>query len=393
MARSLQEALGVLDRGAHLGSLREQEVGFVAQVVDDLPALAWGEAPPRPAVTTPPGEAEDPPGGMTISVLVVGGEALADALSEEAALRPRGFESERTEDAHTALELARAYAPDIVLVDADVAQAGELVESLLDDPLTEPVPIIVVGTFRSTDEAARFVALGVARALPKPVPSDALRRACDEILDAREGRTMRVTLGEPTLEQLADRLSDELKRALVESVDRTARSCRVPLGEGTEVMGALWGAIARVQEIVSQKTGGAVRFGGDAPEGTIAMAPWLHHDLPGAERAGDRGRGAAADVRLQGRRVVVADDDPGVTWFISDLLRTAGCEVHEALDGNTARELAFRVQPELVVSDILMPGMDGFALSRALHRDVALRDVPVILLSLKEDLLQRVREL
>jgi DNA-binding response OmpR family regulator len=393
MARSLQEALGVLDRGAQLGSLREQEVGFVAQVVDDLPALAWGEAPPRETKTMPPEDADDMPAGMAVSVLVVGGEALADALSEEGALRPRGFESERTEDAQTALELARAYAPDIVLVDADVPQSADLVESLLDDPLTEPVPILVVGSFHTTDESARFVALGVAKALTKPVSPDALRRACDEILDAREGRTMRVTLGEPTLEQLAERLSEELKRGLVDSVDRTARSCRVPLGEGTEVMGALWGAIARVQEIVSQKTGGAVRFGGDAPEGTIALAPWLHHDIPGADRVGDRGRGAAADVRLHGRRVVVADDDPGVTWFISDLLRTAGCEVHEALDGNTARDLAFRVQPELVVSDILMPGMDGFALSRALHRDVALRDVPVILLSWKEDLLQRVREL
>jgi len=40
-----------------------------------------------------------------------------------------------------------------------------------------------------------------------------------------------------------------------------------------------------------------------------------------------------------------------------------------------------------------MPGLDGFALSRALRRDVALRDTPVILLSWKEDLLQRVREL
>ena len=45
------------------------------------------------------------------------------------------------------------------------------------------------------------------------------------------------------------------------------------------------------------------------------------------------------------------------------------------------------------MSDILMPRLDGFALSRALRRDVALRDVPVILLSWKEDLLQRVREL
>ena len=393
MTRSLQEALGVLDRGGQLGSMREQEVAFVAQVVDDLPALAWGEAPPREAPAAGAEEADDAPGVMPISVLVVGSEALADALGEDATLRSRAFESERTEDAQTALELARAYAPDVMLVDADVPQASELVEALLDDPLTEPVPIIVVGTFATADEAARYVALGVAKALTKPVPPEVLRRTCDDLLDAREGRTIRMTLGEPTLEQLADRLSDELKRALVDSVDRTARSCRVPLGEGTEVLGALWGAIARVQEIVTQKTGGAVRFGGEAPEGTIALAPWLHHDVPGSERLGARGRGAAADVRLHGRRVVVADDDPGVTWFISDLLRTAGCEVHEALDGITALELAFRVQPELVVSDILMPGMDGFALSRALRRDVALRDVPVILLSWKEDLLQRVREL
>jgi len=265
MTRSLQEVLGVLDRGAQLGSMREQEVAFVAQVVDDLPALAWGEVPPREAPAAGAEELDDAPGVMPISVLVVGSEALADALGEDATLRSRAFESERTEDAQTALELARAYAPDVMLVDADVPQASELVEALLDDPLTEPVPIIVVGTFATADEAARYVALGVAKALTKPVPPEVLRRTCDDLLDAREGRTIRVTLGEPTLEQLAERLSDELKRALVDSVDRTARSCRVPLGEGTEVLGALWGAIARVQEIVTQKTGGAVRFGGEAP--------------------------------------------------------------------------------------------------------------------------------
>jgi DNA-binding response OmpR family regulator len=398
MARSLAEALTVLDRGAKAGSLREADVVFVAQVIDDLPALAWGEVPPAEApeaATTEARsgeEAEESAAALPIAILVVGGEDLAEALTEGEALRPRAFECERTDDAQIGLELARAYAPDVVIVDADVARAAELVEALLDDPLTEPVPILVVGTFRTTDEAARYVALGVAKALPRPVAPELLRRTCDEVLDAREGRTVRITLGEPTLEQLADRLAQELRRALVESVDRPALSCRVPLGEGTEVLGALWGAIARVQEIISQRTDGAIRFGGDAPEGTIALAPWLHHDVGAADRSG-RGRGAAADVRLNGRRVVVADDDPGVTWFISDLLRTAGCEVHEALDGAQALDLAFQVQPELVVSDILMPKLDGFALSRALRRDVALRDVPVILLSWKEDLLQRVREL
>jgi DNA-binding response OmpR family regulator len=390
MTHSLQEALAVLDRGAQ-SALREQDVGFVAQVLDDLPALAWGEAPPRePAVETPGASREAP---IPIAVLIVGDQALADALTEDAASRARAFECERTDDAAAATDLARAYAPDVLVVDVDVPGGPELVETLLDDAFAERVPVVVVGTLRSQEEIGRFVALGVTRTLPRPVAPELLRATCDEIVELQGGRTIRMTLGEPTLEQLANRLADELKSALCDSVDRPALSHRVPLGEGTEVLGALWGAIARVQEIISQKTGGTIRFGGEAPEGAIALAPSLHQDLPGADRLVGRGRGAAADVRLNGRRVVVADDDPGVTWFVSDLLRTAGCEVHEALDGTTALDLTFRVQPDLVVSDILMPGIDGFALCRALRRDVALRDTPVILLSWKEDLLQRVREL
>ncbi len=396
MARALQEALAALDRSSDPGGavVREQELAFVAQVLDDLPALAWGETPARDSSRS----THEAAGStfLPVAILVVGGETLADALTGgtgPTGAGARSFECERTEEVKTALELARAYAPDLVVVDVDVDGAPDLVEALLDDPLTEPVPIVVLGAFTASDELSRYIVLGVSKALAKPATIEALRGACDEILDARDGRTMRITLGEPTLEQLAERLVEELKRALVDAVEKPARAYRVPLGEGTEVVGALWGAIARIQEIITQRTGGKVRFGGDAPEGAVALAPWLHQDLPGAERMVGRGRGAGADVRLRGRRVVVADDDPGVTWFISDLLRTAGCEVHEALDGATALELAFRMQPELVVSDILMPNLDGFALCRALRRDVALRDTPVILLSWKEDLLQRVREL
>ncbi len=394
MTHALQEVLALLDRSSQAGSMREPDVAFIAQVLEDLPALAWGDIPSREAPSRTGAEpANRAPGPVAIAALVVGGEALAGALSEEGHPLTRAFECERTDDVDSALALARAHAPDLVLVDTDLARGPELVEALLDDPLTDPVPVVVLGTFRSPEEVARFVALGVTRTLTKPVSPELLRATCDEIVDTHDERTTRVTLGEPTLEQLGDRLAEELRRALVDSVDRPARALRVPLGEGTEVLAALWGAIARVQEIVTRKTGGTVRFGGDAPEGAIALAPWLQQDLPATDRISGRGRGAAADVRLSGRRVVVADDDPGVTWFISDLLRTAGCEVHEALDGTTALDLALRVQPELVVSDILMPGIDGFALCRALRRDVALRDTPVILLSWKEDLLQRVREL
>ncbi|MGC4069671.1 MAG: response regulator [Polyangiaceae bacterium] len=91
--------------------------------------------------------------------------------------------------------------------------------------------------------------------------------------------------------------------------------------------------------------------------------------------------------------MLVADDDPAVAWLVGGTLRAAGAVVTEAHDGARALELAYRVWPELVVSDVLMPGLDGFALCHALKRDVLLRDVPVVLLSWKEDLLFRLRDL
>ncbi|MDP9150081.1 MAG: hypothetical protein M3O36_09095, partial [Myxococcota bacterium] len=279
MGRSIQEALALLDRAATSspGGLREQEGRFIAQVLDDLPTLAWAETAAREPNHRGAEDSEAGRGPMPVSVLVIGEESLADGLTEDTPDRPRAFECERTQEMQTALGLARAYAPDLMVVDTDLPGATELVEALLDDPLTEPVPMVVVGTYRSPDDAARFIALGVARSLAKPLALELVRTTCEEILDAREGRTMRMTLGEPTLEQLADRLADELRRALIDSVDAPSRSRRVPLGEGSDVLGALWGAIARVQEIVSQRTQGAIRFAGSAPEGAVAVAPWLHY--------------------------------------------------------------------------------------------------------------------
>src|SRR5438105_11665404 len=110
---------------------------------------------------------------------------LAEALTEDSEAAATFFECERTDDAQAAIDLARALAPDVMLIDADVDSAAELVEALLDDPLTEPVPIVVVGAFRAPEHAARFVALGVAKALSKPVSAEALRAACEESIDQR----------------------------------------------------------------------------------------------------------------------------------------------------------------------------------------------------------------
>jgi CheY-like chemotaxis protein len=180
-----------------------------------------------------------------------------------------------------------------------------------------------------------------------------------------------------------------MRRGLVECAKPGAREVLIPFGDGVEELAAVWGAVARIRELISMRSGGNVSFESGGPEGSIALAPWGTGER-NATAATPRAEGA---VSLTGRKVIVADDDPAVAWFIAGVLREAGAEVVEAADGQAALELAYELWPDLIVSDLLMPRLDGFELCRRIKRDLILSDVPVVVLSWKEDLLQRVREL
>jgi DNA-binding response OmpR family regulator len=191
---------------------------------------------------------------------------------------------------------------------------------------------------------------------------------------------------------LAERIADEFKRGLVDALAAGSPNLRVPLGEGNDVLSAVWGAVARVRELVTVRSNGGIRFEQSGPEGGVPIVPWNFSERRAGER-GVRSPSEASGVSLQGRRMVVADDDPAVVWFMSGLLKSVGVEVLEAHDGRRALEQTFDAWPDVVVSDVLMPKLDGFSLCHEIKRDVVVRDTPVILLSWKEDLLQRVREL
>ncbi|MEJ7728466.1 MAG: response regulator [Polyangiaceae bacterium] len=342
--------------------------------------------------------------GVPQTALVVGAAPLADLLTNaidatgrEPDLESAGFEVERTEELETAIDLARALAPDVAVIDADASGARQLIEALLSDPLTEPVPVVVVGTWARPDEAAPFVALGVARALPKPVSPASLRRACIEAIASYGRREVhREPLGEVSLDELGHRLAEELRRGLCDAAEAKGRGARVDLGEGSEVLAALWGAVARIRDLVTIESKGVVRYSGHGPEGALPVAAWIgaqDGSTMSARALSPEKARTGGTARLDGMSVLVVDDDPAVIWFLAGVLREAGAEVHEAHDGARALDIAYRTAPDLVISDVVMPGLDGFALCRALKRDLVLRDVPVILLSWKEDLLQRVREL
>ena len=325
MDRAIAEALGTIDRTAIDVALELVDLDAIDQVLEDLPALAWGDGDARISRIEPVAKAAAP----TYAALVVGSAHIAEALLDDP---PRASDSaegqqhvtfacESTPDAQAAFDLARTTEPDLVVLDGDLDYAIELVEALMDDPLTESAPIVVVGSFLEAGESARYVAMGVAKTLTKPTSKNTLRMACEKALEARSA------------------------------------------------------SIPRIPVI-----------------GTPTAAPHVQ-DAAFGDRARVRLRGPATEVKLQGRRILVADDDPAVVWFLADLLKTSGCIVHEAFDGKQALETAYRTSPDLVICDIMMPEIDGFTLCRTLRRDVALHDVPVILLSWKEDLLQRVREL
>jgi PAS domain S-box-containing protein len=79
--------------------------------------------------------------------------------------------------------------------------------------------------------------------------------------------------------------------------------------------------------------------------------------------------------------VLVVEDSPTQAEQLIYLLRRAGYETRSAPDGVAALELAREQPPDLVLTDVVMPRMDGYALCRSIKRDPDLRDTPVILLT------------
>ncbi|MFI0240616.1 SpoIIE family protein phosphatase [Streptomyces sp. NPDC016845] len=80
-------------------------------------------------------------------------------------------------------------------------------------------------------------------------------------------------------------------------------------------------------------------------------------------------------------RILVADDNADMREYLSRLLRGAGYEVHTADDGRQALDAIRDDAPDLVVSDVMMPHLDGLALVGLLRNDPRTASVPVLLLS------------
>lgn len=96
------------------------------------------------------------------------------------------------------------------------------------------------------------------------------------------------------------------------------------------------------------------------------------------KRENDRGPGGAEPQRAT---ILVVDDEPPIAELIQKILAQEGHNAHIAGNGAEAVSKAEQLQPNLIIMDITMPGMDGYEATQKIKSNELLKDVPVIFLT------------
>ena len=119
------------------------------------------------------------------------------------------------------------------------------------------------------------------------------------------------------------------------------------------------------------------------PRGVAGDSP-----LP-VPRAHAAGEPAARDGRTADQRerplVLVVDDEAAIRLLCRVNLRLEGIDTAEAEDGATALELARRLEPDLILLDVMMPLVDGWQVAESLARDPGLQRLPIVFLSARAE--------
>ena len=102
-------------------------------------------------------------------------------------------------------------------------------------------------------------------------------------------------------------------------------------------------------------------------------------------------RPSASDRRAKQRmpknrviKVLVVDDSRTVVHGLRSVLEQDGYYVMEAYDGMTAIELAKAHQPDIILMDVIMPGLNGFQATRKIRKDPSTHTIPIIIISATE---------
>lgn len=90
-------------------------------------------------------------------------------------------------------------------------------------------------------------------------------------------------------------------------------------------------------------------------------------------------------------KILIVDDDPDILDILKLTLEGEGYEVIEAMDGEEALKKVYNRAPNLIILDYKMPRVDGYEVCRILKKDILLRHLPIIMLTAKGELMDKVK--
>ena len=90
-------------------------------------------------------------------------------------------------------------------------------------------------------------------------------------------------------------------------------------------------------------------------------------------------------VSLKENTILVVDDNTTMVEYLADELKEIFKHVFVAYDGETAYKIAREESPDIIVSDVMMPGMNGYELCKAIKEDITVSHIPIILLTARND--------
>lgn len=221
----------------------------------------------------------------------------------------------------------------------------------------EEIPVAITATILRDEDGEEDGTIGFAKDLREILRKDQLATAGEvaiglshEINNPLSVIVNQATLLENEIANLAGESDCSVENERLDAIRRE-------VGRITEVMG-------RLAEMVEK----------DAYETTNYVGPARMVDLRSAER-----KRHEPDPRLAGLRILVADDDAGIARTLQEMLAVDGCEVETAENGVQALAALERSRFDLLLSDVVMPAMDGHELYLKVRETYP--DLPVLMMT------------
>jgi signal transduction histidine kinase/DNA-binding response OmpR family regulator/HAMP domain-containing protein len=343
-------------------------------------------------------------------LLIVDNDERFTDLALEAA-HDQGWKAVVASSGGMAITLAQQYRPDAVTLDIrlpDIDGLRVLRRLKADDELRH-IPVQIIST---DDDGERGLALGAWSVLRKPIPSrDVLDEALRALRRQADAPAPDVLVVAPRPDELVELLADPdmrlhcvsdaeeaVRRAEAEAFacvvvawtgPETAELCRALQRSGTEGR-PLPVIVAFAQEA---EVGGALH-GADGPVFSVEspaalvdrVALLLHRPL---DAIAPRKRGliekAESESRvLAGKKALVVDDDVRNIFAMTSVLEKQEMTVVSAENGQAAIELLARtLDVDIVLMDVMMPGMDGYETMRAIRKMAEFRTLPIVAITAK----------